>query len=300
VETEIIQAELSQIQLHYSIYRLHNEALVKKMSQSMLANGQMQPVLLQKFETHYRLIDGFKRFHAQQMLKGTSLVGKVLALNDMECKVLIYTSNKNNHSLADYEEAMLINSLGQENGLDQIHISRLLGKSRSWVSRRLSLIERLEPRLLDEIKLGVITTSHARELIKLPRGNQEKVCKVIINKSFTSRQSHILIKHYLDANTTDQQTYILENAEQIVARQGDENGYDIRLSEQGNRLLKAIRVILTAQNILTGNLTRDKISLLKPQDINLLNPNLHEVKEKTITIKEQIEYFQDIQIKKNN
>ena len=44
---------------------------------------------------------------------------------------------------------------------------------KAWVSRRISLIERLCEEVIEHIRLGLCSASIGRELARLPRGNQE-------------------------------------------------------------------------------------------------------------------------------
>jgi len=67
---------------------------------------------------------------------------------------------------------MILQSLHRDDGLSQIEIATLLGRDKSWVSRRISLIERLADEVRRHLELGLISASVGRELARLPRGNQ--------------------------------------------------------------------------------------------------------------------------------
>ncbi len=49
-----------------------------------------------------------------------------------------------------------------------------MGRNKSWVSRRLSLIERLSEELQDEIRLGLLSVSVGRELWEIIEPKQSK------------------------------------------------------------------------------------------------------------------------------
>jgi hypothetical protein len=66
---------------------------------------------------------------------------------------------------------MVIKSLKDEDKLNQVQIAALFSRNKSWVSRRLALINQLDEKILNNIKLGLISISFARELSRLPRGN---------------------------------------------------------------------------------------------------------------------------------
>jgi hypothetical protein len=74
-----------------------------------------------------------------------------------------------------------------------VEVALLLGRHKSWVCRRLSLIERLCDEALEHIRLGLIPTSVGRELCRLPRGNQQGALHTILKYRFCSRESARLV-----------------------------------------------------------------------------------------------------------
>lgn len=111
----------------------------------------------------------------------------------ISAKTMILSYNQHSNSLIDYEEAQIVYSLKKEHLMKQEEIAVLLLKNFSWVSRRLSFIERLDDNVRTHLQLGKITPTHARELIKLPRGKQNDFLKLIIGNNLTSRQTAILV-----------------------------------------------------------------------------------------------------------
>jgi hypothetical protein len=95
------------------------------------------------------------------------------------------------------EEALVLQSLYREDGLTQIEIAALLGRDKSWVSRRIALIERLSEEVQEDIRLGLISVITGRELAKLPRGNQREVADTILKRRYSTREAAKLIGHLL-------------------------------------------------------------------------------------------------------
>jgi len=83
-------------------------------------------------------------------------------------------------------------------------VAGLVGYSSSWVSRRLALVEKLEPTVTDELKLGVISMTQAREIIQLPRGNQLELTKTIVEHDLNSRQTAVIIDEFLKTQDREQ------------------------------------------------------------------------------------------------
>jgi ParB-like chromosome segregation protein Spo0J len=139
--------------------------------------------------------------------------------------------------------------------MDQHSLARLTGHSRSWVSRRLSMIDKTDEKVSSEIMMGTLTSSHARALIKLPRGNQADIARVIINCGLSSRQSDTLVNAFLKAEDEDSRRNILNYPEQILWNDppdSEEEPYDGRLSLVGNKLMQsAVNAIVGLQDLLS-------------------------------------------------
>ena len=91
-----------------------------------------------------QLDDGFKRLRAARSLKGyDQIVGRFLASDEQGAKAAIFNLNRITGRPVELEEAWIIYALVIEDGLQQIEVAQMLGRHKSWVNRRLALIERL-------------------------------------------------------------------------------------------------------------------------------------------------------------
>jgi hypothetical protein len=62
---------------------------------------------------------------------------------DSQAKAAIYGLNRAGGRTRELEEAWIIQALVREDGMSQVEVAELLGRHKSWVCRRLALIERL-------------------------------------------------------------------------------------------------------------------------------------------------------------
>jgi ParB family transcriptional regulator, chromosome partitioning protein len=265
--------------------RLIHPGQIREMSQSLERLGQLHPVITRRTASGYQVIDGFKRYYASEQLGWESLNAKVLDIPEATGKAMILNYNKGSHSLADYEEGLIVHSLKHEHHLSQKEISELTGYSESWVCRRLSLIERLEDSVQSQLRLGAISTAHAREIIKLPRGNQGEVTQSIISNHLTSRESTWLTAKFLASGSKQEQEYLLANPKEAIAKATNETEiYDSRLGKQGNRILKSIEMLYSQQHIFIGQYSDAKADQLSVPEMILLGPNLKRIYDKSGTI----------------
>jgi hypothetical protein len=102
----------------------------------------------------------------------------------------------------------VVHSLCREDGLSQVEVAVLVGRHKSWVCRRLSLIERLCDEALEHIRLGLIGKSIGRELTRLPRGNQQGALRTILKYRFCSRESARLVSLVLERPRWDCETLL--------------------------------------------------------------------------------------------
>ncbi len=242
--------KLEELDWSLSSLRITRPGDLGRMRQSLERSGQLNPIVVRPFDEKFQILDGFKRFTIAGDLGWESLEARILDISLPEGKAAMLSYNRSGRSLLDYDEAMVIYSLKQEHLLDQVAISRLTGYSRSWVCRRLALIEKLDPALQDALRMGEITNSQARALVRLPRGNQQEVMHCITEWHLTSRDSAVLVEKYLSSGSLKEQQYVLTHPMEVIEQAGaNQEIFDIRLSHHGNRLLKSIELLHIQQGI---------------------------------------------------
>jgi ParB/RepB/Spo0J family partition protein len=278
---DIRSISLERFDASLSVYRLVFPAQIKHMKQSLERMGQLQPVITRQSEAGYQLIDGFKRYYAAEKLALNTLHGKVLEVSESVSKAMILAYNRESSPLVDYEEGLIVCSLKNEHGMNQKQIAELTGYSAAWVSRRLSLVERLDEAVQSQLTLGKISAAHAREIIKLPRGNQGEVTRSIMEHTLSSRSSAWLIDKYLSSGSKAQKQYLLEHPLEAIEKQTKEAEiYDSRLCRHGNQLLKSTELLYLQQNIFTGQYNHIHTSQLSDLEKGILSPKLRKVSAK--------------------
>lgn len=228
---------------------------ILQVEKSMRLHGQLQPVVARIHEGGIQLIDGFKRLYAAETLMIDTLYCQLLEVDENQAKVLLLSYNWSGRSMEPYEEALVLQDLLESHDMDQRQLSRLTGKSASWVSRRLSLIGKLDQEIGADIRMGILTSSHGRALMRLPRGNQLAIARVIQSHRLTSRQSNQLVDAYLEAEDEQSQQLLLKAPEKVLYRVNVNEPFvamlDPRLSDYGNELANSMReVVAVIQNLL--------------------------------------------------
>lgn len=297
---ETSEINLDQLGIEFAQMRIERPEFVNSMEQSLSKFGQLSAIIVRKGKADFQIIDGFKRYYAASALGWSGLQANILTVTRRAATAMILTYNKNNHSLNDYEEALVLFSLKKDHNMQQDEIAELVGHSPSWVSRRLALVERLDPAVKDELKLGVISSTQAREIVKLPRGNQQEVTKTIIDNDLNTRQSVVIIDEFLKTHERDQRKHILDHPLEVIERDKNkiDRDYDCRLSADGNRLLKTIRMTTRQMKWLSAQLDGRSGRALTLLDWNILEPEFKHTASLAKQLAEDI--FQINRKEKNN
>ena len=170
----------------------------QQMRLSLAKLGQLTPVQVYREGGKLELIDGFKRLHAAQAMSWPRLRAEVHAVDAAGAKVRLLRCNAG-AGLSEIEEAWLVRSLYRDDKLTQPQIAQLLLRHKSWVCRRLTLVEGLSDEVTADVRLGLLSVSVVRELARLPRGNQDEAAQVVTRRGLTTRQVMRLVDALLGA-----------------------------------------------------------------------------------------------------
>ena len=225
----IEEIAVSEIGERYGVFRIVSPRADAAMVKSIQRYGQMMPVVCMKGEGGYEMIDGFKRLRACRRLDKGTLRAKTMGVSGRVCKAAMIQLNRSGRSINEMEEALVVQSLHREDGLAQIEIAALLGRHKSWVSRRISLIERLSEEVQDDLRLGLISVITGRELAKLPRGNQKDAADAILKRRYTTRAAAKLIGYLLSRPGWEYSAILASPWEVVEPRQPRPRGFGAKL-----------------------------------------------------------------------
>ena len=213
VDGRIEDIPVAQMGEKYGSLRIVNPRADEAMLQPIKRYGQLTPVVCARIEG-YELIDGFKRLRACRRIGKETLKARVLVATERVCKAAIIQLNRLK-PIRELEEAMVLASLHREDRLTQTQIAVLVGRHKSWVSRRIALIEKLSEEVLDAIRLGLLPATVGRELALLPRGNQKEIAASLIKHRLSTREA-VQFLAYLASRPRWEQQCILARPWEVV------------------------------------------------------------------------------------
>jgi hypothetical protein len=171
-------------------------------------------------------------------------------------------------------------------GMRQTQIGEILNRHKSWVSRRIGLIERLHPELVEQIRNGILPPGAARRLLALPPGNQLELATVVMHHGLGCQETEMLLRLWRNASPPVRD-YLLSQPRAALANveaSDPEHPPDPRLTLRGQRLQHHCR-ILQAVALRTRQMLRPSPS---EEDLEILADELESTKSSLSALAEAL------------
>ena len=221
---ELVPADIGEA---LSAVRLCAPEAQREMQLSLSRLGQLTPVQVYREAGKLELIDGFKRLRAARALSWPKLRAEVQSVDAAGAKVLLWRCNIG-AGMTELEEACLVRALYRDDKLTQPQIGQLLLRHKSWVCRRLMLVESLSDAVTADVRLGLLSATAAAELSRLQRCNQDAAAEVAARRGLTSRQTTRLVDGLLAAEEPER-AGLLELASRAAGDEGPKAGAKRRM-----------------------------------------------------------------------
>jgi ParB-like chromosome segregation protein Spo0J len=191
-----------------SALRLMDPGTLEAMRRSLEAHRQLTPLVVFRQGEQLEVIDGFKRVYAARALGWRTLRASEVSVGSVDAKLRLRALHEG-RGLTELEEAWLVRALYREDRLSQPEIARLLGRHKSWVWRRLMLVESLDVEVQNDVRLGLLAPRAAVAVSRLPRGNQLAASAVVVRRGLTVRQTELLVEATLAERDLGARTKLL-------------------------------------------------------------------------------------------
>jgi ParB/RepB/Spo0J family partition protein len=270
------------------------------MAGSLRRWGQLSPVVVCRRRQELEVLDGFKRLAAARQVAGwATLSVRVVDVDERTAKAAILGLNRGQRPVRELEEAWIVQALVRDDGLTQVEAAHLLGQHKSWVCRRLALLERLSVEVKEDLRLGLLGPALARQLVRLPAGNdasgnervgnQQAVLALVRRETLTAQEVSEVID--LLAGASDEQAaFVLEKPREALAQvHGVPPGLrDPRLSRAGNWLARHLGHTLEALVRVETWLRTPNERELRAPDRAIVRPLLERVGDQASTVAELV------------
>jgi ParB family chromosome partitioning protein len=188
----IVEVEVESIHANpHQPRKSFDDDKLKQLSESIKADGVLQPVVVRKRGGEYQLIMGERRLQAARLAGMPKVPVIVKDVKDADSLRLALVENIQREDLNAIEVAHAYRALVATFGLTQSDLAKLIGRDRSSVAntlRLLNLPEDVQQMIVDER----LTGGHARALLALPTQKEQlALAKRIIDKNLSVRQAEV-------------------------------------------------------------------------------------------------------------
>lgn len=192
------------LELRYAHIRVKNEARVRRLADSISRHGQLEAMLAVSSEDNQLiLVDGYQRHAALKYLGQDAGLVRVVEGPESQtlCQLLIHRGERQWEAI---EEAGLIQELHRRFHYSLSEIGTRIGRDKSYVKRRIDLLESLPEEILSRVIAGVISTwAASRVLIPLARANASDATRLAAHlerEPMSTRELQLFYEHYQKAN----------------------------------------------------------------------------------------------------
>lgn len=184
-----MEVEFHQLELKYAALRIADPSRQARLVGSLCEHGQQQPVLVVRGAgddggvERYVLIDGYARVAALGELKRDVVAATILELSEAHALLLTFRLERH-RARSVIEEAWLVRELVKTHAITLGDLGAVLGRSASWVSRRLALVDVLPATVEEAVRRGTVAAQAAMKcLVPLARANAVQCERLVANLS---------------------------------------------------------------------------------------------------------------------
>lgn len=173
---------------------------LKELAESIKRVGILNPIIVKSDNGNFKIISGERRFRAAQ-IAGLTEVPVIIKeeINERTSFEISLIENIHREDLNPIEEAESYRRLIDEFNYTHQQVAELIGKDRSYVTNILRLLK-LSDFAKKAIIKGLLTTGHCKVLVNLSEEEQDKLCKIIIERNLSVRETENLVRKLKDTN----------------------------------------------------------------------------------------------------
>jgi len=206
-----VDVDLHQLELRHDDLRIRGSDRRRRLIASVAELGQQVPVIVIAERDRLVLIDGYLRVEALRRLGRDQVVATSWPVTEPEA--LLHHRHLAASEHTAIEDAWLIARL-RTHGLSLDELAARLCRSKSWVSRRLALLDELATAAQASVRAGIVPAHAAMKyLVPLARANRRH-CELLIaglgNTRVTEREVGALYRAWRAADPATRERIVTE------------------------------------------------------------------------------------------
>jgi ParB family transcriptional regulator, chromosome partitioning protein len=205
--------DIHLLELRYAHCRIINHSALKRLQDSIKTYGQIVPALAVEQKDKLVLIDGYLRIRALRACGKDRICVQFSKENEQNAMFSLLTK-ANERQWEVIEQSVLLQELHRRFGCSLSHIATRIGRDKSFVKRRLDLVESLPEKFLKAVIAGSLSTwAASRVMAPLARANLEDAQKLFAHlekEPLSTRELARFYAHYQKSNRSVRD-HMLEN-----------------------------------------------------------------------------------------
>lgn len=236
---------ISKIEVgRYTVREKLDEEHVKALAESLKEDGQWDPIIVRPKDGKYELIAGHYRLEAAKYLGWKEIEATVKDLSDEEADFLALKTNLMRKNMDEIEEAKIIKKIMDKYDLSQREIARKLGKSDTWVLRRLALVLKITDKVQNALREGKISAEHAALIARISeemkedwKQKQNQFLQLILKNKWSRDETRVQLKRFLNDTiyTIGYQGRNLDDFIMLLKNNGIKYLIDVRYSNKSEK-----------------------------------------------------------------
>lgn len=207
-----VDVDLHQLELRHDDLRIHDGDRRRRLIASVAEIGQQVPVVAVRDGERLVLIDGYLRVDALRRLRRDTAAATVWPLPEAEA--LLHHRHLCASARTAIEDAWLLCRLRSGYGLTLEDLARRFCRSKSWVSRRLALLDELCAAAQERVRAGTVPPHAAMKyLVPMARANRrqcEQLCAGLGTTRVSVREIGALYDAWRRADAAGKQRLVAE------------------------------------------------------------------------------------------
>ena len=181
----------------YQARTVWNEQELLELTESIRANGIIQPIVVRPIGTGFQLIAGERRLRAAEMASMTSIPAMVRRATDEQLHEWALVENIHRVNLNPIERAKAYQEYISTFSLTQAEAAERLGEDRSVVANYIRLLD-LPPEIKQMLAENKLSMGHARAILALPTDDlRRKLANRAMAGRLSVREVERLVRKYL-------------------------------------------------------------------------------------------------------
>lgn len=194
----VMEVEIEQLTPNlYQPRQAFDQEKMNELKESIRAHGIIQPIIVRESAQGYEIVAGERRLRAAQELGMKTIPVIIRQFNNLKTLEVALVENIQREDLNPIEQAFAFKRLVEEFKLTHQELAAITGKSRSFITNTLRLLN-LDEWVREKIASGKIASGHGKVLLGIEEKQiQKEFGQKIMEQELSVRDSERLVERWL-------------------------------------------------------------------------------------------------------